>query len=161
MDCSPPGSSVHGILQARKLVWVAIPFSRGSSPPTVWTWVSYNASRYFTVWATRVAHLVEYLLFRCYSNHLQAVIHLILNNPMRKVLFLSSFYRRRNRCTKRLGCHCLLWINEELKIKCRESDFRALLIILEMLTCTEEKCPEGELWWSHSLDGSGSPKCPS
>ena len=31
MDCSPPGSSVHGILQARILGWVAIPFSRGSS----------------------------------------------------------------------------------------------------------------------------------
>ena len=31
MDCNPPGSSVHGILQARILEWVAIPFSRGSS----------------------------------------------------------------------------------------------------------------------------------
>ena len=31
MDCSPPGSSVHGILQARRLEWVAMPFSRGSS----------------------------------------------------------------------------------------------------------------------------------
>ena len=30
-DCSPPGSSIHGILQARILEWVAIPFSRGSS----------------------------------------------------------------------------------------------------------------------------------
>ena len=33
MDCGPPGSSVHGILQARTLEWVAIPFSRGSSWP--------------------------------------------------------------------------------------------------------------------------------
>ena len=32
-DCSPPGSSVHGILQARILEWVAISFSRGSSQP--------------------------------------------------------------------------------------------------------------------------------
>ena len=31
VDCSPPGSSVHGILQARILEWVAIPFTRGSS----------------------------------------------------------------------------------------------------------------------------------
>ena len=31
MDCSPPGLSVHGILQARILEWVAMPFSRGSS----------------------------------------------------------------------------------------------------------------------------------
>ena len=33
MGCSPPGSSVHGIFQARILEWVAISFSRGSSPP--------------------------------------------------------------------------------------------------------------------------------
>ena len=33
MDCSPPGSSVHGNLQARILGWVSIPFLRGSSQP--------------------------------------------------------------------------------------------------------------------------------
>ena len=33
MDCSPPGSSVHGILQARVLEWIAMPSSRGSSQP--------------------------------------------------------------------------------------------------------------------------------
>ena len=33
MDSSPPGSSVHGISQARRLEWVVISFSRGSSPP--------------------------------------------------------------------------------------------------------------------------------
>ena len=41
VDCSPPGSSVHGILQARKLEWVAMPFSRGSSQPRYQTQVSY------------------------------------------------------------------------------------------------------------------------
>ena len=35
MDCSAPGSSVHGILQARILEWVAMPFSRGSSDPRI------------------------------------------------------------------------------------------------------------------------------
>ena len=40
MDCSPPGSSVHGILQARILEWVAISFSRGSSQPSDRTQVS-------------------------------------------------------------------------------------------------------------------------
>ena len=33
MECSPPGSSVHGILQTRMLEWVAIPFSRGLCDP--------------------------------------------------------------------------------------------------------------------------------
>ena len=45
MDCSPPGFSVHGILQARILEWVAIPFSRGSSQPRAWTWVSWICRR--------------------------------------------------------------------------------------------------------------------
>ena len=55
MDCSLPGSSVHGILQARTLEWVAIPVSRGSSQPRDQTWVSYTEDRFFTVWATRRA----------------------------------------------------------------------------------------------------------
>ena len=38
MDCSPPGPSVHGILQARMLEWVTMPSSRGSSQPRDWTW---------------------------------------------------------------------------------------------------------------------------
>ena len=51
-DCSPPGSSVHGILQVRILEWVAIYFFRGSSLPRDWTQVSCIADRLFTVWAT-------------------------------------------------------------------------------------------------------------
>ena len=55
MDCSPQGSSVYGILQARILAWVAISFSRGSSQPRDPTWVSWIAGRFFTNWATREA----------------------------------------------------------------------------------------------------------
>ena len=55
MDCSLPGSSVNGILQARILEWVAIPFSRGSSRPRDQTWVSRTADRLFAIWATREA----------------------------------------------------------------------------------------------------------
>ena len=55
MDCSLPGFSGHGILQARVLEWVAISFSRGSSWPRDPTWVSRIAGRRFTHWATREA----------------------------------------------------------------------------------------------------------
>ena len=55
MDCSPPGSSVHEIFQARILEWVAISFSRGSSQPRDWTQVSCTAGRFFTDRATREA----------------------------------------------------------------------------------------------------------
>ena len=53
MDCSQPGSSIHGVLEARILEWVVIPFSRGSSQPRDQTWVSCSAGRFFTIWATR------------------------------------------------------------------------------------------------------------
>jgi len=56
MDCSPPGSSVHGIFQARILGWFAISFSRGSSFSRDQTQVSSTAGRSFTDWATREAH---------------------------------------------------------------------------------------------------------
>ena len=55
VGCSLPGSSVHGILQARIREWVAISFSRGSSWPKNWTWVSCIAGRFFTNWAMREA----------------------------------------------------------------------------------------------------------
>ena len=41
MDCCPPGSSIHGILQARILEWVTMPLSRGSSQSRYQTCVSY------------------------------------------------------------------------------------------------------------------------
>ena len=49
MDCSPPGSSVHRILQARILKWIAISSSRGSSQSRDGTWVLCLASRFFTI----------------------------------------------------------------------------------------------------------------
>ena len=55
MNCTLPGSFVCGIFQARILEWVAIPFSRGSSWPRDWTWVSCIAGRFFTIWDTREA----------------------------------------------------------------------------------------------------------
>ena len=53
MDCSLPGFSVHGILQARILEWVAVPFSRESSQPRNQTQVSRIAGGFFTNWTIR------------------------------------------------------------------------------------------------------------
>ena len=61
MDCSLPGSSVHGISQARRLEWVAIFFSRGSSWPRYWTPVSCIAGRFFTIWATREVQIYPHM----------------------------------------------------------------------------------------------------
>ena len=55
MNCSPSGSSAHGILQARILEWIAISFSRGSSPLRDQTLFFCISGRFFTVWVTREA----------------------------------------------------------------------------------------------------------
>ena len=59
-DCSLPGSSVHGIFQARILEWVAVSFSRGSTQPKDWTRVSRIGGRRFNLWATREAQRGRY-----------------------------------------------------------------------------------------------------
>ena len=64
MDCSPPGFSVHGILQTGILEWVAISFSRGSSWPKHQTRVSCVVGRFFTIWATREAQQCLWLLLK-------------------------------------------------------------------------------------------------
>ena len=56
MNCSWPGSSIHGIFQTRILGWVAISFSRGACWSRDRTQFSSAAGRLFTIWATREAH---------------------------------------------------------------------------------------------------------
>ena len=84
VDCSLPGSSVHGILQARILEWVAISFSKGSSRPRDQTAVSCIAGRRFTLWATR-----EGLLLLYYFNIISV-----------SVVKITSLWKRFNVCFK-------------------------------------------------------------
>ena len=63
MDCSLPGSFIHGIFQARVLEWVVISFSR-SSQPRDRTWVSRIAGRHFTTWAIK-----EVLYYHIWCNN--------------------------------------------------------------------------------------------
>ena len=76
MACSPPGSSVHGIFQARILEWVAISFSRGSSQPRDQTQVSCITGRCFNLWATREAlgHMVVLFLVFKESSILSSIV---------------------------------------------------------------------------------------
>ena len=57
-DCSLPGSSLHGILQARVVEWVAISFSRGSSQLRDRTRISHIPGRCFYLWVTWEAQVV-------------------------------------------------------------------------------------------------------
>ena len=68
MDCGLPGSSIHGIFQARILEWVAISFSRGSSQPRDRIWVSHIVGRLFIDWARDVIYI-----------YMASIIYMIIN----------------------------------------------------------------------------------
>ena len=105
MGCRLPGSSVHRILQARILEWVAVPFSRGSSWPRNQTGISSIVDGFFTIWATREAGdknnaLYGFILFICFdlkilkNSEEQCITVLLINS-------LSLSFKH----THVLGCH--------------------------------------------------------
>ena len=81
-DYSPPGSFVHGISQARILEWVAISFSRRSSWPRDWTWVSCIADRLFTI-------------NQLFSNKIEKIIKMS-NSPLPLPKYLFPTTRKKN-----------------------------------------------------------------
>ena len=90
------GSSGHGILWARILEWVTIPFSRGSSQSRGWTQVSCTTGGLLTIWATREACSLLYMdLMEHYTWY-------FLWNPTHHFfLYLLSYFR------SHFKCHCL------------------------------------------------------
>ena len=107
MDSSLASSSVHGILQARIMEWVAIPFSRGSSQPRNWTQVSCIAGRFFTIWATweslNYTHTHTYIYTHTY-------IHIFLLETHKKSLIrkegkygITCFHRDTQRSEAHYG----------------------------------------------------------
>ena len=83
LDCSPPGSSVHGISQARILEWVAIFFSRWSSQSrdqTCISWFSRIAGTFLTCWATGEAHLEEYVYLN--YGYSKSQLYVSINKPL-------------------------------------------------------------------------------
>ena len=83
--CEPQDYTVHGILQARILEWVAVPFSRESFQPRDQTQVSCIAGGFFTIWATREAQAtLKYM-----SKMIQ--LHAKYTNFKPTILFKQSF----------------------------------------------------------------------
>ena len=89
MECRPPGSSDHGIFQAKILEWVAISFSRGSSQSRVWTYVSCSDRQILFHWATWEALLTQRPCAIYLSLSLNILIH--------KMGFIS-FHSVQNHC---------------------------------------------------------------
>ena len=108
MGCSPPGSSVHGILQAGILEWVAIPFSRGSSWPRDWPWVSCLTGGFFTPEHQGSPHIYISLYACLHAKSLQSC--LTLCDPMAYSLPGSSVHGDSPGKNTGVGCHVLLQV---------------------------------------------------
>ena len=78
--CNPMDYTVHGILLARILEWVAIPFSRGSSQPRDQTQVSCITGGFFTSWAIRKSQYAEYITWSAGMDESQAGIKIAETN---------------------------------------------------------------------------------
>ena len=91
MDCDLPGSSVHGISQARILEWVAISSSRGSSWPRDWTHISYIAGEFLTRWTTGEACVNTYMhLYLCWP------IFTSITNLYCPCIYIFTYWKNEN-----------------------------------------------------------------
>ena len=105
--CNPTDYTVHRILQARILEWVAFPFSRGSSQLRDWTQVSHIAGGCFTSWATRAAHqLFSLVPFTCYVLSCSVVSDSLWPHGLQPARLLCP-WDSPGRNTG-VGCHALL-----------------------------------------------------
>ena len=139
VDCSLPGSSVHGILQARILEWVAISFSGGSLWLKDRTQVFCIAGRHFTLWATREGLLLLLYYFNIISVSVVKSISLwkrfnvcfkilpVLHMLFQVFTILSNVTSRMIRVSKNDSCFLILPVNFEIKKKLKVLRMQPLL----------------------------------
>ena len=96
--------SVRGILQARILEWVAIPFSRGSSWLRDQIWVSCIAGRFFTLWATREAHVCVCVCVCVHWKHIRGFVKWTPSPGINLVASTKDEDLLANCTVKLLGC---------------------------------------------------------
>ena len=115
VDCSPPGSSIHGILQAKILEWVAISFSRISSRSRDWTQVSRIAGRRFNLWAT----IAECRNLFYHSHHSMLIVpsYSVTNSSVPRVIsyfYILGIFSRKNALNVRKVCWWLTILLESV-----------------------------------------------
>ena len=125
---------IHGIMQARMLEWVAIPFSRGSSQPRGWIQVSCTASRFFTIWTTKKAQHINYLFLnpgiKISKPFPFLSLVLMLTLSLKTVFLCLNFHC--NFCWK---LNVVYWIEGTEVNRPLEGDFRFIWVALSYVYC--------------------------
>ena len=111
MDCGLPGSSIHGIFQARILEWVAISFSRGSSRPRDQTQVSHIGGRRLNLWATREAqrHVSKLKRWKLWIKLWECSQEAWKMNPGNQIIISVGMSKKRRKLSFRRNT----WCNEQ------------------------------------------------
>ena len=102
MDCSLPGSSVHGIFQAIVLEWIAISHSKGSSQPRDRTRVSCIVDRRFTAWATREIPHTSKVMLKILQARLQQYVNCEISDVQ------VAFRKGRGTRDQITNIHCII-----------------------------------------------------
>ena len=105
LDCSPPGSSVHEILQARILKWVAMPLSKGSSWPRDWTYISCVSSTAGGFITTELS-----LLIGTQEEKLNDVTPIVINQKAYTVLVYKRQCTKMEKSGLRTNLNNLWWV---------------------------------------------------
>ena len=149
MDCGPPGSSVHGILQAKILEWVAITFSKcslSSSHKRQLETITTSSNCMFSSFASwRELHSPQtpppvyfYCSESCVATSMTQEVSAQMLSPLRQVL--SSFITFIDRLRKKARCHCILSIPRAFSAHSTYPESH--------LPLRKEKFPQA-IWFSH------------
>ena len=150
MDCSPPGSSVHGILQASILEWVTMPSSRGSSQPRDQTRVSLMSpaltGRFFATSTTWEAPIYQhYCQMSSSIQKTKRVPHLTKPQGLGENVWLS----------KAISLPIKLWASGQTPIKSSTQWAHCSSYLWSLLTTVEVRSKETECdQWSSSTSGA-------
>ena len=148
--CNPTDYTVHGILQTRIVVWVAFPFSRGSSQPRDQAQVSRLAGGFFTSWATRESYSSVACIFLV-ENHFSMKdwrlwLHIFVGHHFTLIFFTFSFFPWTD-----LGLGCCSWAfsgcwSQGCSLVAVHGFRLPWLLWLQSLVAGEHGLPRG-YWW--------------
>ena len=136
-SCAIPWTAAHqallsvGTLQARILEWVAMPSSRGSSQPGDWTQVSCIEGGFLTVWVTREAHNLFYILLQIKLN----LVHITKQNlqEIQNVPVNNHIGTKAPRGEIQVGIIQLPWFYENWLLKQRKNPWKQRCISVEII----------------------------
>ena len=147
MNCSPPGSSVHGIPQARILVWIAASFSRGSFPPRDRTCISCIGRQFFTTGPPGKPNIRKGILWT--KRAWQATVHGVAKTwtqlSMHALMF-TRLVKKEMTQEQQKERHCRMWGGGAVSLSAHSPQISHNPFLLGFLEASSHSC-DGSAHW--------------